>query len=173
MEKGITDRLKELEDRLRDKEERQMPKPKFKLPLKVSFGKGRVIKRDWCIVHFIRTNGAVETNIYKIEEDTVRINENFYDARSGNVLRYKGMPLLIIKEWNDTPETSQARVLDLKKDYDDASLKGTLTTGQKLIMTKMKMEAIKPKMNLNLGTILIIAAVLGGGYFLLNSMGVL
>jgi len=148
--------------------------PKFKLPLSVRIQQGKALKKEWAIVLYIRTNGSTQIKMKRIEDDTIKFNDYIYDARAGNVLRYKKLPLIIIKEWNISPEAPpEKHTLDLEKDYEDASKNGKLTAAQKLILTKLKMEAIKPKMQLNFGMVLIILAVLGGGYFLLNSMGVI
>ena len=81
---------------------------------------------------------------------------------------------LALKEWNISPERPpQSHLLDQELDYQQASKAGKLTNPQKLIITKMKLEAIKPKMSFNIGTLLIIGAVAIGGYYALTSMGVI
>jgi hypothetical protein len=172
MEETISDRLERLERGFKEVDE-VAPK-QFKLPLGSRFSKGKVMKKEWVHVMMIRSNGSFQIKTCKIEDDTVRFGDYFYDARAGNVLRWKGMPVIVLKEWNISPETNpEKHKLDIEKDYDEASKKGNLTAAQKLILTKMKMEAIKPKMQFNMGMIMIILVVLGGGYFLLSSIGVI
>ena len=55
-----------------------------------------------------------------------------------------------------------------KENKDNAEREGTLTAAEKLILTRMKQEAIKPKMNINFGMILVVLAIIVGGYFALD-----
>jgi len=171
-EETITEQLEKLK---REISQLQSPAPKqFKLPIASRISKGKVMKKEWVHIMMIRTNGSIQIKTCKIEEDTVKFGDYFYDARACNVLRYKGMPVLVLKEWNISPEVpSKEHVLNSEEDYKESVKDGKLTLPQKLILTKMKMEAIKPKMSFNMGTILIILLVIGGGYFLLSSLGVI
>ena len=82
------------------------------------------------------------------------------------ILRYKRKPLIIIKEWDMQP-------LSLKEEVSDAVEKGRLVAAQKYILTKMKMEAVKPKMQLNWKIILIILAIGGAGLWALDYFKIL
>jgi len=172
MEESLTERMKKMEEMMVSQVE-PAPKP-FKLPILSRLGKGRVMKKEWCHVWMIRTNGSIQIKTCKVEDGTVKFGDYFYDARAGNILRWKRMPVLILKEWNISPETPpKTHTLNLEKDYNEAAKSGKLTAAQKLILTKMRMEAIKPKMNIGFGTIAVIAVVLIGGYFLLSSAGMI
>jgi len=170
MEETISQRLEKLEREYSQTIDK--PPKEFKLPLTSRMQKGKVLKKEWIHVIMIRTNGSMQVKTCKIEDSTVKFGEYFYDARAGNILRWKGMPVLLLKEWDISPEAPpEKHTFDPEKSYKDASKAGRLTAAQKLILTKMKMEAIKPKMKLSGGVVLIILLVLGGGYFLLSSMG--
>jgi len=174
-EKTITEKIQDLTDELNSMRAGKPPKiKKFRIPISSMIQNGKTIKKEWVHVLMIRSNGSIQIKTLKIEDDTVKFGDFFYDARGGNVLRYKKTPMLILKEWNIKPETNpSSHTLDLDKDYIEAAKKGDLTPAQRLILTKLKLELIKPKMKMNIGVILVVLAVIGGGYFLLNSMGVI
>lgn len=154
-EETIKEKLDKLLDTLKEKEEK-----KFKLPLGIRMQKG-LIKKNFCIVLFVRTNGCVEIRMVKIEEDTIRIGDVFYDARACNILRYRKYPLLIIPEWNMIPFTPSRNLQEAVRD-------GTLTAPEGLILTKMKLEAVKPKAQFNAKMVFIIIGLLIVGYFVLD-----
>jgi len=169
-EESITQQIAKLKSELAQMQE---PSPKqFKLPLGARIARGKVLKKEWVHVILIRTNGSIQIKTLKVEDDTVKFGDYFYDARAGNILRWKGMPVLIIKEWNISPEVPPAsHTFESDADYVAAETQGKLTASQRLIYTKMKLDSIKNKMNLNMGTILIILLILGGGYFALSALG--
>jgi len=162
-EQTLKEQLDKVIEKLEEKEEK-----KFKLPFGIRIQKGKT-RKDSVVVCFIRTNGSVVFKMVKIEDDTIRIGENFYDASSGNILRYKKYPLLIVCEWNMKPvspgEKLKPALFSAKKNFKEAEKNGTLTAAEKLILTKMKLDAVKPKSAIGGKTILIIIAVIVVGYF--------
>lgn len=170
MEETISERLERLERSTL--EAKNIPPKTFKLPIAANLQRGKVLKKNWVHVMMIHTNGSFEVKTLPIEENTVRFGDYFYDARGNNILRYKGMPCLVLKEWNISPEAPpEEHSLDMEADYKAASKSGRLTMPQKLIVTKMRMEAIKPKMQLNMGVVIMGLVLIGGGYFILSSLG--
>ena len=159
-EEKLTEKL----DRLLNKIEEGKDSKDFKLPLGVKLGKGKTIRKNYCVVFFIRTNGSMDIKLLPIKENTITYNEQIYSATSEFIMKYKKYPVLIIPEWTSIPFSPA-------DNYTEAERKKTLTAGQKYIMTKMKMDAIKPGMNFNIKTIIIIVAILGIGYYALSSMG--
>lgn len=149
-EKTLAEKIDEIREAVAEMPEKR--KKKFRLPLGVRITKGKTKRKNFVIVQTIKTNGAVNFKVMKIEDDTVKIGENFYGASSQHILRYKRMPLLIIKEWDMKPFSP-------KEEFKEAVKAGTLTAAEKLILTKMKQEAIKPKMQLNWKVVLIILAI--------------
>ena len=165
---GTIEELNNKLDKLIDEQDKGSNKKKreFKLPWSIRMQQGKLNKKNFAIVLFIRTSGATQIKMMPIEEDTIVFEDKIYSASADFVLKYKKLPLIIIKEWDMEP-------MKPGEEFAKASLKGTLTAAQQLILTKMKMEAIKPKMQFNMGVILVILLVLGGGYFALSSMGVI
>jgi len=178
----LTKKIDRIEEALSEMiEGKKEKKKKFKLPLSINFGKGK-LRKDYALVCLIRSNKQVQFKIEKVEDDTVMINDAIYDARSGNMLNYKKMPLLILKEWNTQPLVSEDddeerkaeyKVFDPKSDYEGAEEYGNLTSPQRLIFTKMKMEAIRPRTNFDVKTIMVIIAMLGGVWFALDYFSIL
>jgi len=139
---------------------------KFKMPLRVRLFKGKFRRENNIIVCFIRNNGAVVFKIMKIEDETILFNEKIYDASARNILRYKRKPIVIIKEWDMKPFSPE-------EEFDKAEKEGTLTAAQKLILTKMKLEAIKPKLQLNWKIVLVILAIGAGLLYLLDYLKII
>ena len=158
----LTDKL----DRLVSVLEQDKKVDDFKLPLGIRFfSKSKIKKKNYCVVMVIKTNSRMDIKLLPIEDDTISYNEQIYSATANFIMHYKKFPVIILPEWNSLPFSPA-------DNYDEAKKAKTLTAGQKLIMTKMKLEAIKPKMNMNLKTIVMILGVLGIGYWILSSMGV-
>jgi len=156
-------------DRIAEKfEEMEGTKKKqFKLPLGIRLGQGKLKRKSYALVLYIRTNGSTDIRMLKIEDDTIKTKEgNIYDASSDNILRYKNYPLLIIPEWNMKPFSP-------KENFNKAADDGTLTAAEKLILTKMKLDAVTGKMEMNWKVILLVLAIGAGLLWGLNSMGVL
>lgn len=146
--------------------EQKGKKKKFKLPFGIRMQKGKPRRKNYAIVQTIKTNGAVNFKMTKIEDDTVKIGEGIHDASAGHILRYKRYPLVVIPEWTMKPFSPAD---NFKQSTED----GTLTAAQKVILTKMKMEAIKPKMQLNFKTILVILVIGGVLLYLLDYLNIL
>ncbi len=162
VEETLTEKLDKIIIKLEEKED----KKKFKLPFGIRMGQGSISKKNKVIVQFIRTNGSTTFKIVPIEDGTIKIGEYFYESTANYILKYNKLPLLIIKEWDMKP-------LYLPEEFKEALEEGRMTAGEKYILTRMKMEMIKPKMNFNIGTILIILGVIVGGLIALNYFGLL
>jgi len=160
--KTVGEKLDDIINQLEQKEK----KKKFKLPFGIRMQKGKTRKKNYAIVQTIKTNGAVNFKMQKIEDDTVTIGEGIYDASAGHILRYKRYPLVIIPEWNMKPFSP-------KEDFDEATKEGTLVAAEKVILSKMKLEAIKPKMALTFKTIIIILIIGGVLLYLLDYLKIL
>jgi len=159
-EEKLTDKM----DKLLNKLEESAGSKEFNLPWSVRLGVGKA-KKNFCIAIIIRTNGRMIMKWLPIEDDTVMFNEHIYSATANYIMRYKRHPVIIISEWSSEPFSPV-------ESYEKAVRDKTLVAGQKYIMTKMKLEAIKPKMEWNIKTILIILVVLGVGYYALTKMGI-
>lgn len=161
-EKTLAEKIDEIREAVQTTER----KKKFRLPLGIRMQKGKPKRKNFVVVQTIKTNGSVSFKMMKIEDDTVKIGDNFYDASSQHILRYKRYPLIIVPEWSMKPFSP-------KESFEEAAKEGTLTAAEKLILTKMKLEAVKPKMQLNWKIILIILGVGAAVLYLLDYMKVI
>jgi hypothetical protein len=158
--------LEDINEKLERLEKNESGK-KFSMPWKVFFSRRKLLRKEYCIVLYIRTNGNTSIEILPIEDDTVKFNDKIYAACSRYTLRYKRYPLLIIKEFDTIPVHPDDDIVNLDEEFKKAELLGTLATPGKLIYTRMSMEQIKPKIKLNAKVILIVIvlAVVGYGVF--------
>ena len=161
-QKSIKEEIGDIKALLADKKTRK----KFHLPLSIKLRQGQLIRKEWCIVLFIRTNGSIQIKMFKIEDDTVKIGDTFYSASADYIMRYKRFPLLIIHESNMEPYKPAKHAVDAIKS-------GTLTSAQRTIAVKMEKESIKPKGNFSIKGLIIVVVVGAVGYFILQSMGFL
>jgi len=173
MEREAT--ISEKLDRVIQSMENKESKKKFNLPLGIRMQQGK-IRKNWAVVQILRTNGAVEFKMAPIVDSTIKIGEIYYEATAKHILRYKKYPMIILPEWNITPisnEQTKIEPFDPEQNYKEAIDLGKLSSAEKFILNAIKMDAVKPKMNFNMTTILIVVAVIGGGLLLLNQLGVI
>jgi hypothetical protein len=161
--KGMQEMIQELYEK---SEENDNLKKKFKMPLGVRLGKRKSKKKNYVIVQSIKTNGAVDFKVQKIEDDTIKIGETFHDSSAEHILRYKRYPLVIVPEWNMRPFSP-------REDFREGEKRGTLVAAEKLILTKMKNEAVKGKFQMNFKVILLLLVLGAAALYGLNYMGVL
>ena len=176
-ELSLTEQIDKIEGMISDITSGKKKKKGFKLPWGIRLNKGK-FKKDHVLVLIVSSNKQAKFKVCKIEDDTIMIDKAIYDARSGNILRYKNFPLLILTEWNTQPitskgETEKHREFNSEKDYKVAENNGNLTSPQRLILTKMEMEAVKPKIAFNIKTLIAIIVLLGGIYFILDYFKIL
>lgn len=164
IKKSLLEQIEEINIKL-DEGKRKKEK-KFKLPWIIRLFQGKMRKKPYAIVMMVKSNGAIEIKMRKIEEDTIKVGEKFYEASAADILRYKKKPVLILTEWNMKPFSP-------REDFEKAATEGTLTAVEKLIITKMKQEAIKSKMQINFKVILIILAIGAAGLYLLDYMKII
>lgn len=158
--------LKTKLDKIVQKLDEQETKKKFKLPLSVRMSQGNIRRKNHAVIMLIRTNGAVQFKMTKIEDNTIRLNETYHDASADYVLRYKKYPILIIPEWTTEPFSPEENLRKAEKE-------GTLTAGQRYILAKMKADTIKNKMEFNWKIILILLIVGGAALYLLDYLQIL
>jgi len=161
-EKSLNEKLDDILEKLNEKEN----KKKFKLPWTIRSQEGKTGKKNIILVLFIRSNGSTIFKLVPIVDDTIKIGEYFYEASANYILKYNKFPLLIIKEWDMQP-------LKLKDEVKESIDGGRMTAGEKYILTRMKLEMIKPKMQFNIWVIIIAIVVVVGGLWALNNFGLI
>lgn len=163
--------LKEKIDFLMDKYKEPAKKErKFKIPWGIRLSKGK-LKKNYILVLLIYSNGNTVFKFEKIEDGTVSINGIYYNCDADYILKYKKWPLIILPEWNISPikneegkDVNVIRPWNPKETLDYANM----PIAEKVILNKIKLEMVKPKMKINIGVILIVLALLAGGYWALT-----
>jgi len=168
-DEGISKKLDKLLDNFESNQKKEKEK-KFKLPLGIRFSGRKTRKRNYVIVMLINTNGSVVFKMMKIDDETITLSKKdgstIHGASADYILRYKKYPLIIIPRWNMQPFKPSENMSEAEKN-------GTLSELQKIILLKMKLEAVKSKMNINIGMVLLIIGLLIGGYFLLTYLKII
>lgn len=133
----INDRMKDMQEKMdllfETKASKKLKKG-FKLPSGVTRGWKVRLKKNYCVVQVIKSNGNVDFKMLPIVDDTVQIpvNDTYHLATPNYMMRYKQFPLLIIPEWNLIP-------FNPKEDLIKASERGSLSLPEKIIINKVKM----------------------------------
>lgn len=167
----ISERISKIEKIINPKG-KDVREKKFKLPFNILTAKGK-LKKDYIVALILKTNGACEIKMLQIEDNTVQINEVYYETTSKHIFRYKKYPLIIIPEWNISPITHEPMPFDPEEDIDMAVREGRLSSAEKFILHAIKMDLVKQKMKINFGIILIVLAAVAGILVLLNYLKII
>jgi hypothetical protein len=138
----------------------QMPekKKRFKIPFKGKLGKLR-IKKGWVTVMKIGSNRNITFTRVPIDEQTAMVDGTPRIMTADEVLFYKNKPLVILPEWSVKPFSPT-------DNYEEVIKQQYASQGYKLLLNRMKTEAINAKKKFG-GPMLwiIILLVVGvGGY---------
>lgn len=171
-EKTVKEELKEIKDLLGKTEETKQKekKPKiFKIPFKGKVGKGKV-KRNWVTVMDLYENRNVEFTRQQIQDQTIMIDGIPRIATPDNVFIYKNKPLIINLRWSVKPlSPSDTQYLNIAANYKEIEQKGLNVKGYKVLMDRMKREALSTKKSLPWWIWLVGLAIIGvGGYILMQ-----
>ena len=160
-------------DRLIEGIEQSGKKKKFRMPMGIKMQKGK-IRKNYAIVLIIKTNGSVFFKMVQIEDNTIKIGETYHEATAKYVLRYRRFPMIILPEWNITPLSEpENEVFSPEKNLKEAMDKGKLSAAEKFILHAIKMDLVKAKPKMNIITIVVIIAAIGGLLWFLNNAGIL
>jgi len=160
-------------DRLIEGIEQSGKKKKFRMPMGIKMQKGK-IRKNYAIVLIIKTNGSVFFKMVQIEDNTIKIGETYHEATAKYVLRYRRFPMIILPEWNITPLSEpENEVFSPEKNLKEAMDKGKLSSAEKFILHAIKMDLVKAKPKMNIITIVVIIAAIGGLLWFLNNAGIL
>jgi len=134
---GIQEDIKELKDLL-IKQEEVKGKKKWKFPWGKKVGKGQM-KKNYVTVLLLMENGVYDFKKYNIEDQTITHDLIPRLATTGHVMHDKeGNPMIILPNWSVEPfsplEHSQKSLIN-----------GTNTNGYKILIAKMKAEAVSSK----------------------------
>jgi len=123
-------------DEARAKEKKKMKNFKF-LPKKLSRSK---LKKNFCILILIRTNGYLDIRKLPIEDGIVYLKDLDlrYSVTAAHIMRWRNLPIIIQPEWSlepISPESLQRKALDDKM----------LAYPQKILVTHLKKGQVQAK----------------------------
>lgn len=171
-EKTVKEELKVIKDLLEHKDEvnKKEKKPKFfKIPFKGKIGRSR-IKKNWVTVLDLYENRNVEFTRQKIQDQTIMIDGVPRLATPDNVFIYKNKPLIINLRWSVKPVSpSDTQFLNIAENYKEIEKKGLNIKGYKVLMDRMKREALTTKKPIPWWIWIVGLAIIGvGGYILMS-----
>ncbi len=163
---GLKQDIEFIKDRFEEEENKKNKKTKkFRYPFGKKVGSAQK-KKNYITLFRINENGSGVIKKVRIDEQTF-IEEGIPRlAAAGYVINIKKNPWIILPSWSVEPFSAMD---NYKKSLKD----GTNTVGFKLLMNKMKLEAVNPKkqlgsmfkwiLGLGLVGILLYAFISGGG----------
>lgn len=160
--KSLKKRMEDIEKSLGGLRDNSEKKYKFKLPFKARLSKLKV-KKNFITVQLIHENGHIEFLKTKIVNGTIEIEGCPRISTADYTIYYKGKPFIILPSWSLKPFSPV-------ENYEETVKNQMTTAGRRLIIERMKLDAIKPKgkgFGL-IGWIVLGAIVIGVGYFLIK-----
>lgn len=158
-EESIKELLKKNNKVLMDLLEKSEPQ-KFKLPWKARLSKGN-IRKDFITVMIIYENGNIEYLKAPIKNGTIDIDGIPRLSTADYTLYYKGKPMIILPAWTLKPFSPV-------ENYEDTVKEDMTVAGRRLLIERMKLDAIKPK-GVGFGAIgwvILLLVLAGAGYYL-------
>jgi hypothetical protein len=154
-----------LAPQLEQKGKQKKPK-KFKLPSKGKVSKAK-IKKGWTGIMMINENKEISFEKQPIINSTLKTkDENYHALNSDAILTYKGKPMIIQVSTKLNPWQPNQKTIMVDDTGKEVEAPVNQVYGQKHVMARMMTDEIKGKKRGGGGMLLIIGAVLVGGYLL-------
>ena len=158
-EDSLKDLMKKNNKILQDLMDKSEPK-KFKLPFRAKVSKTN-IRKNFITVQIIYENGNVEFIKAPIKNGTIDVEGIPRISTADYTLFHKGKPIIILPAWSLKPFSPV-------ENYEETVQKDMTTAGRRLILERMKLDAIKPKgMGFGMiGWVVLVIVIAGVGYYL-------
>lgn len=168
--KGLLEEIRELKEIIDTKEKKKERKPKiFKIPAKGKISTPK-IKKNWVTIIEIGENRNLNFTKQQIQDQTVMIDGVPRLATADNILVYKNKPVLIIPRYSVKPlSPSDNLFLHIPENWKDIEQKGLNIKGYKVLMDRMKRDALLTKKPIPAWVWLLGIAALIVGIWLLTS----
>ena len=156
MEKEKT-RLDRIEEKLDMIQKEEKKKKTFKLPWKAKVSKKKA-ENGWVTVLYIKENRTMLFDKQPIDEQTIILDGVPRIVTPEETLIYKGKPFVIVPSWSTKPFSPT-------DNYEEAIKTGYAAQGWRLLINRVKSEAILAKKKIN-GMLIfgVIIAVIAIGY---------
>lgn len=159
-QEGVKDLLKKITEQNELLIEQKKAK-RWKLPRRGRVSKGQ-LKKGFTTVMVIGENRNVRFIKLPIEDGTITLDKVPRMATADYVMTYNGRPIIVIPEWSLKPFSPE-------ENYEQTVREQTTVAGRKLILAKMKMEAISPKKSMgNIGWWLLGIALIAVVYYFMK-----
>ena len=139
--KTLTEEIKELKEIVSKSAEEKKPKEKkpkeFKIPFKAKVSKPR-IRKNYVTVITVNENGGLDFIREQITDQSIMIDKVPRIATADVVCQYKGKPVIIQPLWSVKPFSRTDH-------YHETELQMLNTKGYKVLMDRMKKEALQAK----------------------------
>lgn len=134
----------------------------WKLPWSGKLSKGKV-KKNYATFCLIKDNKDVSFITAPIEDGTAMIDGFPRVTTADYCLLHKGRPFFILPYWSMKPFSPVENYAETEKEKMNMS-------GRRLVLTKLRVEQIKPKKGFGggLGWIILILAIAGIGYYFMK-----
>ena len=134
--KSLKEELQEIKELVKDTERKPKKQREFRIPFKGKVS-GKRVRDNWITVMKVNENNNISFARHKIEDQTVMVDNVPRLATGKYVLNYKRKPLMIVPSWSVEPFAPE-------NNYEETEKKNMNIRGYKLLMNKMKTEAIMP-----------------------------
>jgi len=156
----LKDEIRKLNENFQELVKKKEAK-KFRLPWKARVSKKRA-KEGYAGICYINENRSVNFMKVPIKEGTIIINGTPHLATTDYMLNFKNKPFLIVPSWNTEPFSPV-------ENLEEATANKKTTYGYRLLLNTLKSEQLETKKKVGTAIIiLIILAILAGGYYLLK-----
>ena len=139
--KSLTDEIKELKEIITKTEEEKVVKEKkhkpFKIPYKAKISKPKA-RKNYVTVMLVNENGNIDFTREQIVDQSVMVDKVPRIATADVVCQYKGKPMIIQPSWSVKPFSRTDH-------YIETELQMLNTKGYKVLMDRMKKEALQAK----------------------------
>lgn len=169
--KSLKDELKDIKQMLESTEKKKKEKkPRaFRFPGKGKLGTAR-LKKNWVTVIQISENRNLNFTKLQIQDQTVMIDGIPRLATADNILLYKNKPVLLLPMWSVKPiSPSDDQFLNITENWKTLEEKGLNVKGYKVLMDRMKREAISAKKSMPWWIWIVGLAVVGIAIYVLTS----
>lgn len=155
--KDMIKKLMENQERLLEEKEGK----EVKVPYMARVSRMR-LRKNWITVMIIGDNRNVSFTKLPIQDGCIMIDGIPRVSVAEYTLVYRGKPMIIIPSWSLKPFSAVEQ-------YEQDVKEQMTVNARKLILAKMKMEAIKPTRNFGMiGWIILIAILVGAGYYFIK-----
>lgn len=143
-EKGINEKLDEINKKLGEEDKKKDKKKIFKLPSKAKIRNAH-LKKGYVTIEAIGENKEIFFIKEPIVDGTIKIGDTFHAVDSFDVFTYKGKPFIHQPKTKINPWNPLSNYLEEQREFEGKKLNKNEIYGQKYIMSRMKNDMVSAK----------------------------